>query len=227
MADAPYPDQLIRDLTACSNPPLVPEISLRLATPACALWRATEADLARMDLRDPFWAFCWPGGQALARFLLDHPEIVRGKRVLAFGAGGGVEAIAAAMAGAAIVRAADEDPLALACCRQNAALNGVRIETAGEPLLGASLAGWAVVLAADVCYEADLAARVTRWLLAEAGADREVLLSDPARGYFDPRGWRRLIELRAPADTDVDGRHWVNTGVYSVESAPNPGRSVY
>lgn len=223
----PASEDLIRQLTECAHPPLVPEIKLRLATPACPLWSATARDLGRMKLRDPFWAFCWPGGQALARFLLDEPRLVSGRRVLAFGAGGGVEAIAAAMAGAALVQASDEDPLAVACCLQNAASNGVRLQAKAESILGTRLDEWDVVLAADVCYEADLAERVTGWLLLEASEGREVLLSDPARGYFDPRGWRRLAELRAPADTDVEGRHWVRTGIYSAGPASNSGRSVY
>lgn len=208
------PRARVLELTRAARPLLCPELRLRLATPDCALWRATEADLQALGLADPFWAFCWAGGQALARFLLDSPAEVAGRRVLAFGAGGGVEAVAAARAGAARVRAVDTDPLARAACAVNAERNEVQLEVDSRPGLGDDPAGWDVVLAADVCYQPELARSVVGWLERTAGAGRRVLLSDPARGHFDPGGWTRRAELRAPADTDVAGRHWVATAIY-------------
>jgi predicted nicotinamide N-methyase len=204
----------VRRLTREAQPLLCPELRLHLATPDCALWRATEAELQALGLADPYWAFCWPGGQALARFLLDTPAEVAGRRVLAFGAGGGVEAVAAGLAGAARVRAVDADPLARAACALNAERNGVQLEIDSRPGLGDDPAGWDMLLAADVCYQPELARAVVGWLQRTAGAGRRVLLSDPARGHFDPGGWTRRAELRAPADTDVAGRYWVPTAIY-------------
>lgn len=138
--------------TVATNVPLVPEITLRLADESTALWRATETWLEARNVPPPYWAFAWAGGQALARYVLDHPALVAGRTVVDFGTGGGIVAIAAALARAARVIAADRDPVALACCALNAALNGVRV----EPLLTAGvddLPPSDVLLAGDVFYE--------------------------------------------------------------------------
>ena len=113
--------------TAIAAPPLLPEIRLHLATEITPIWQATEETLARSGLPPPYWAFAWVGGQALARYLLDHPEIVAGRSVLDFGAGSGLVAIAAAKAGAASVLAAEIDHFAAAAIAANATLNGVAI----------------------------------------------------------------------------------------------------
>ncbi len=122
------PADFVRRNTAIAAPPLVPEIRLHLATEVTPIWQATEESLARGAVPPPFWAFAWAGGQALARYLLDHPETVAGRAVLDFGAGSGLVAIAAAKAGAAAVTAAEIDPFAAAAIAVNAALNGVAIE---------------------------------------------------------------------------------------------------
>src|SRR5690349_24471101 len=116
----------IRANTAAAAAPLVPEIRLHLAGEITPLWQATEASLARDQLPPPYWAFAWAGGQALARHILDHPGLVRGRSVLDFGAGSGVVAIAAAMAGAQVT-AAEIDPFAAAAIALNAGLNKVEI----------------------------------------------------------------------------------------------------
>lgn len=163
--------------------PHAPELSLHVADEATALWEKTEEELGRLGLPPPFWAFAWAGGQALARFVLDRPETVAGRRVLDFAAGSGLVAIAAAKAGAARVEAADIDPFARAAMPLNAAVNGVTILPRGEDLIGTD-EGWDVVLAGDICYERDLAERVIAWLerLAERGAT--VLIGDPGRAYL-------------------------------------------
>jgi predicted nicotinamide N-methyase len=153
------PEELVLQHTVVATPPLCPELRLHLVTETCPLWRATEADLARLGLSEPYWAFCWPGGQALARHLLDHPALVAGARVLDFGAGSGVEAIAALRAGAAHALAADIDPLAGVACRLNARLNDVALEVTDEDLVGSDR-GWDVVLVGDMFYERRLAERV-------------------------------------------------------------------
>src|SRR5437868_15456592 len=121
------PADFVREQTAITAPPLVPEIRLHLATEVTPIWQATEERLVRSGLPPPFWAFAWAGGQALARYLLDHPETVAGRELLDFGAGSGLVAIAAAKAGAARVIAAEIDPFATAAIAINAALNDVEI----------------------------------------------------------------------------------------------------
>src|SRR5580692_869145 len=121
------PAAFVRANTAIGSPPLVPEIRLHLATEVTPIWQATEESLARFGTPPPFWAFAWAGGQALARYLLDHPETVAGKEVLDICSGSGIVAIAAAKAGAAKVVAAEIDPFAATAIALNTALNDVSI----------------------------------------------------------------------------------------------------
>lgn len=201
----------IRANTAVEAPPLVPEIRLRLASEAVPLWEAGERELAATGLPPPYWAFAWAGGQALARFLLDHPDRAAGKRVLDFAAGSGLPAIAAAKAGAAAVTASEIDPFAAAAVGLNAALNGVRISVVEADVIDAdddAGADWDVVLAGDVFYERDLAARVEPWLRRLAGRGATVLVGDPGRGFLPRAGLDRLIAYavrtdRALEDTDL------------------------
>ena len=158
----------VRAHTALATLPFLPEIRLHLATELTPLWQATEDTLAVQGLAPPYWAFAWVGGQALARYLLDEPEAVRGKRVLDFAAGSGVAGIAALKAGAAAVTASELEPLALAAIALNAAANGVALTLCGEDLTEAPASGWDVILAGDVCYERPMAERVAGWLEAAA-----------------------------------------------------------
>ena len=174
----------VRDNTAVERPPLVPEVALHLASEVVPLWQATEADLAETGLPPPFWAFAWAGGQALARFLLDEPDWVAGKRVLDFAAGSGVQGIAAALAGAARVEASEIDRFALAALALNAEANGVALELRDADVIDLPNPGWEVVLAGDVCYERPMAARVGRWLGGLAREGATVLMGDPGRTYL-------------------------------------------
>ena len=126
------PGAFLRENTRLDHAPLVPEIVLFLASEITPIWLASEDWLREKNIEPPFWAFAWPGGQALARHILDHPEIVAGKRVLDFAAGGGIAAIACAMAGAASVEAAEIDPLAVAAINLNARQNGVNVTALSE-----------------------------------------------------------------------------------------------
>ena len=179
------PAAFIRANTRLLPVPHAPEIALHVADEATALWEKTEDELQAIGLPPPFWAFAWAGGQALARYVLDHPETVAGRHVLDFASGSGLAAIAAAMAGAARVTASDLDPFALRAIPLNAAANGVAdwIEPVGTDLIG-NEGSWTCVLAADICYERDLARAVTDWLhgLHERGA--LVLIGDPGRTYL-------------------------------------------
>jgi predicted nicotinamide N-methyase len=176
----------VRAHTALAAPPLVPEVRLYLASEVTPLWEATEATLAAAYVPPPYWAFAWPGGQALARYVLDHRETVQGKRVLDFAAGSGVTAIAAARAGAAAVEAAEIDAIAIAALALNAATNEAAVTCTDADLVGSD-GGWDVVLAGDVCYERPMAERVTPWLQQLARRGAVVLLGDPGRAYLPPR----------------------------------------
>lgn len=187
--------------------PHAPELVLHVADEATELWQKTEEELGEIGLPPPFWAFAWAGGQALARYVLDHPETVRGKRVLDFASGSGLVAIAAMKAGAAEVTACDIDPFAVTAIGLNAQANGVTIEPIQVDLVGRD-EGWDTVLAGDICYERDLALRVTDWLLSLSRRGATVLIGDPGRSYL-PKG--RLEELavyevpvtRSLEDSDV------------------------
>jgi predicted nicotinamide N-methyase len=182
------PAVFIRHNTVIATPPLIPEIRLHLATEVTPIWQATEETLARAGVPPPFWAFAWVGGQALARFVLDHPEEVTGRAVLDFGAGSGLVAIAAAKAGAARVLAAEIDQFGVAAIATNAELNGVSIAVTSADLLGTVDTSWEVVTAGDVCYEKAMADRVTPWLTALAAQGSLVLLGDPGRTYLARTG---------------------------------------
>ncbi len=201
------------------RPFLVPEIRLHLVTDACALWKATDADLEALGLPAPYWAFAWSGGQALARHLLDHPEEVANKTVLAFGAGGGVEAIAAALAGARRVVASDLDPFAVEAIALNAALNGVHIDATTEDFIGQDDPAWEVVLAADVTYETELANRVTDWLTSLQVRGATVRMADPRRGFLAAERLEVVAEYQAPSDVDIDGSDLRPTPIYRLRHA--------
>lgn len=194
----------VRGNTDVGSSPLCPEITLHLATEMMPLWKSTEETLSVSDLPPPLWAFCWAGGQVLARYILDNPVIVRGKRVLDFATGGGVSAIAAAKAGALSVCANDADNFALAAAQANADLNGAEIETTGENLIGKENTGWDVVLAGDICYDRALAERAIPWLRTLVRAGTLVLLGDPGRPYLPADGLEELARYSAPTPLESE-----------------------
>lgn len=210
MAD---PTAFIRTQTALTAPPLVPEIRLHLASEVTPLWRATEATLAARDVPPPYWAFAWPGGQALARYVLDNPERVAGRRVLDFAAGSGLAGIAAARGGAEAVTAADVDAHAAAAIALNAAANGVTIDILHDDPIDRPSA-WDVVLAGDICYEQPMAERATNWLRRLAAAGTEVLLGDPGRSYRPADGLVELARYRVPTSLDLETRTECETVVW-------------
>jgi predicted nicotinamide N-methyase len=196
---------------------LCPEIRLHLVTARCPLFRATEDEAAEAGLVEPYWAFCWAGGQALARYVLDNPEQFAGRSVLDFGAGGAVEGIAAALVGAAVL-AADIDPMAVEAARLNAELAGVVLRTTTEDLVGCVDRAWDVVLAGDVFYGYEMATPLVTWLRALAARGAAVLIGDPERGFLDTSGLVRLARYDAPADNDADGSFLRPTTVYRIAS---------
>jgi predicted nicotinamide N-methyase len=212
------PAAFVRAQTTLAAPPLVPEIRLHLATEVTPLWRATEATLVATGLPPPYWAFAWPGGQALARHLLDHPALVRGRRVLDFAAGSGLTAIAAAKTGAAGVAAADIDGFALAAINLNAAANGVALEIIGDDLTDRPNV-WDVVLAGDVCYERPMAERATAWLRSLAGAGALELLADPGRSYLPTGGLTEIARYQVPTSRELEDRERRETVIWQLLAA--------
>jgi predicted nicotinamide N-methyase len=190
-------DGFIRAQTRLLPVPHAPEISLHLADEATELWRKTEEELGEIGLPPPFWAFAWAGGQALARYLLDHPDLVAGKTLLDFASGSGLVAIAAAKAGAARAEGCDIDAFAGAAMRLNAEANGVAVIPRVEDLIGRD-EGWDVVVAGDVSYERDMAQAVTDWLDALRRRDATVLIGDPGRTYLARERLEAVAEYRVP-----------------------------
>ena len=209
----------VRRNTAITAPSLVPEISLYLATEIAPIWQATEDTLALSALPPPFWAFAWAGGQALARFLLDHPERVAGRSVLDFGAGSGIVAIAAAKAGAASVLAAEIDHFAAAAIAANASLNDVAIAVTTTDLLDTVDARWEVVTAGDVCYERPMADRVMGWLRGLAARGTLALLGDPGRAYLPSEGLIERAHYLVPTSRELEDRDIRDAIVWQVLSA--------
>ena len=200
------PTAFVLGNTEIKAPPLVPEIRLRLTTEVTPLWQATEESLSRGPVPPPFWAFAWAGGQALARYLLDHPETVAGREVLDIGSGSGIVAIAAAMAGARAVTAAEIDPFALAAIALNAPLNGVRLRIESRDLLDRGAAGWGIALAGDVCYEEPMASRAVALLRRIAARGRPALLGDPGRAYLPREGLVELARYIVPTSREIEDR---------------------
>jgi predicted nicotinamide N-methyase len=204
--------------TTLAAPPLCPELPLYTATGSIELWQATETFLERPNLPPPFWAFAWPGGQALARHLLDHPELVRGFHVLDFASGGGLQAIAAARAGAARVTATEIDPLALEMMALNFATSGVEVEVSGADVVDTD-GGWDVVLAGDVCYEKTMSERIVAWLRRLSARGALVLMGDPGRTYLPKAGLTAVATHDVPTTLDLEDRTSRRTVVWRVDAA--------
>lgn len=182
--------------------PGVPEIRLHRAGPASGLMRLAEAD---PDFGSPYWARPWGGGLALARHVLDHPETVRGKRVLDLGAGSGLVAVAAMLAGAGAATAADVDPYAVTATRLNAAANGVIVEAVLEDLIEGDPPNVDLLLVGDLFYDAALAARVMAFLRRCRAAGRQALIGDPWRAFLPSEGLSVVAEYPVADYGDPDG----------------------
>jgi predicted nicotinamide N-methyase len=199
--------------TALIAPPHVPEIRLHLADEAHELWHRTEAELEAIGLEPPFWAFAWAGGQGLARHVLDHPETVRGRSVLDFASGSGLVAVAAAIAGARAVLAADIDPFCAAAVMLNAGENGVALDFTAEDLIGSSGA-WEVLLAGDVFYDRALADRLMPWFAALASKGTTVLVGDPGRAYLPRERFEALATYEVPVTRMLEDAEVKRTTVW-------------
>jgi predicted nicotinamide N-methyase len=194
--------------------PLAPEISLHLADGGVGLFDGTAGAFSS-DVPPPFWLFVWAGGQALARYVLDHPETVRGRTVVDVASGSGVAAIAAARAGAAHVTALDVDPLAVAAAARNAAANQVTVDTRASDV--ADLDGPAdVILAGDVFYTRTVADRMAARLRRAARDGTRILVGDPGRGYFPDRLFTQVAEYVVPVPAALEEAESLVTGVWEM-----------
>jgi predicted nicotinamide N-methyase len=185
--------------TSLTEVPLVPEVRLQLADEAIELWQYTEKFSGGVRLPPPFWAFAWAGGQALARYVLDNPGLVRGRRVLDVAAGSGLVAIAAVKAGAAQVTAVEIDPLAVTAMGVNAAANGVAVDVLLADVLPGDGGDAEVVLAGDVFYSREMTGQVLDFLRRVVGRGAECLVGDPGRAYLP----REHLDLVAVYDVPV------------------------
>ena len=189
-------DAFVRRHTILTETLLVPEVRLWLAGHAHDIFQI-GAEFSGGWALPPYWAFAWPGGQGLARYLLDWPELVRGKRILDLGAGSGIQSIAAMKAGARSALCADIDPLAEAAARRNALLNGVRLETTMVDLLGTSPDADLIIIG-DLVYEPELETRVGAFLQAAARSRTPVLFGDRTTSRRPPLAFELLAEYVAP-----------------------------
>ena len=209
----------IRLNTRLRSVPHVREISLHVAEESVPIWQKTEEELGAIGLAPPYWAFAWAGGQALARYLLDHRETVAGKRVLDLAAGSGLVAIAAAKAGAVPVIAADIDAFTEAAITLNAAANNVYIEIITQDLLdhpAPQTPRYDVIVVGDMFYERDTAARALAFLDRNAAAGSRVLIGDPGRSYLPKERLTRLAEYSVPVTRELEDMEIKRTSVWEL-----------
>ncbi len=206
----------VRNNTQLVSPPLLPELRLHLVTELTPLWRATADVLEREELPPPFWAFAWAGGQGLARYVLDHPELVRGKRVLDFATGAGLVGIAAGLAGAAAVEGTEIDPFSVAAARLNAEANAVAMVVHERDVIGDACAGFDVLLAGDVFYERAMAESCMAWFRERAAAGMTVLVGDPVRYYSQSAGMERVATFMVPTSCEIEDSDLRESRVFRV-----------
>lgn len=212
----------IRANTAIMTPPHVPEIRLHMADEAHDLWHRTEEELAQIGLPPPFWAFAWAGGQGLARYVLDTPACVRDRRVLDFATGSGLVAIAAALAGAKIVTAADIDPFCETAVKLNAQLNAVKIAYEDRDLVGDQLPQVETLLAGDVFFDREMSSLLVPWFSALAEGGTEILVGDPGRAYLPRENLTLLAEYAVPVTRALEDAEVKRTCVWRFGAGGRP-----
>ena len=208
----------IRQNTSVMTPPLVPEVKLHLAHEAVPLWQKTEEELGEMGLPPPFWAFAWAGGQALARYVLDHTDTVENLKVLDLATGSGLVAIAAAQAGSASIVAADIDEFATTAAGMNAELNCVNLDIKLEDLLPQAPPSADIILVGDLFYEKTLAARCLAWLREAQGQGAKVFIGDPGRSYLPKDQLEKLAEYNVPVTRDLEDAEIKRTSVWALRA---------
>ena len=212
------PEGFIRQHTRLMPVPHAPELVLHLADEATALWQKTEDELGAIGLPPPFWAFAWAGGQALARYVLDHPETVAGRRVLDFASGSGLVAVAAMKAGAAHVAAYDIDRFAVAAIGLNATANGVAVAAFAADVLGRFDLAAEVILAGDIFYDRDIAAAALAWLEGWRARGATVLIGDPGRTYLPRERLACLATYEVPVSRDLEDMEIKRSSVWGLKA---------
>jgi predicted nicotinamide N-methyase len=208
----------IRQNTSVMSPPLVPEIKLHLAHEAVPLWQKTEEELGEMGLAPPFWAFAWAGGQALARYVLDHSDGVKNLRVLDLATGSGLVAIAAVQAGSASIVATDIDEFATTAAEMNAEINRVSLDIKLEDVLHRQPPLADVILVGDLFYEKTLAARCLAWLRLAQEQGAKVFIGDPGRSYLPEEQLEKLAEYNVPVTRDLEDAEIKKTSVWQLRA---------
>jgi len=208
----------IRQNTNVMSPPLVPEIRLHLAHEAVPLWQKTEEELGEMGLAPPFWAFAWAGGQALARYVIDHSDRVENLRVVDLATGSGLVAIAAVQAGSASIIATDIDEFATTVAEMNAELNQVSLDIKLEDVLHRQPPSADVILVGDLFYEKTLAARCLTWLRQAQGQGAKVFIGDPGRSYLPKEQLEKLAEYNVPVTRDLEDAEIKKTAVWQLRA---------
>jgi predicted nicotinamide N-methyase len=204
--------------TRLLSPPLVPEIRLHLAEESLPIWRKTEEELGEMGLPPPYWAFAWAGGQALARYILDHGDQIRGRTVIDIGAGSGLSAIAAAKVGASRVEASDIDAIAVSAMNLNAAANDVSIRPTTDDWLSGAPPAADVVLIGDLFYERPLAERVMAFVQAAAARGSLVLVGDPRRNYFPTDAFAAVAQYEVPVTRELEDAEIKRAAVWQLRA---------
>lgn len=204
----------IRANTGRLAPPLVPEILLHLAEESLPIWQKTEEELGEINVPPPFWAFAWAGGQALARYVLDDPDLVAGKRALDLGAGSGLVAIAAMRAGAASAEANDPDPLAAIAAELNARINAVEVSVSRNDKLGTDPSIYDVILIGDLFYEKPVSERVLAFAQRAQAAGCTVLIGDPNRYYCPTDKLTCLVTYKVPVTRELEDAEIKATSVW-------------
>lgn len=206
----------LKDNTKILCPPLVPEVRLHLAEETLPIWQKTEEDLLKHNIPPPFWAFAWAGGQALARYLLDHPGQVADRKVLDIGTGSGLSAIAAGLAGAADLLASDIDPLAVIATELNAELNGATVNVTSDNMLDQPPGPFALILIADLFYERGLAEDALTYIKRAKADGAKVLVGDPSRSYFPREEFKCLETYHVAVTRDLEDALIKETAVWQL-----------
>ncbi len=204
----------IRANTKLLAPPLVPEVGLHLAEESLPIWRKTEEELGQMNIPPPFWAFAWAGGQALARYILDNRETVATKSVLDLGAGSGLIAIAAMIAGAASAEANDPDPFAQSAATLNAIENNVQLTATRDDKLSTDPSQFDTILIGDLFYEKALAERVMAFARCAIDSNALVLIGDPNRYFCPSDELEEIARYAVPVTRELEDSEIKSTAVW-------------
>ena len=216
LQDDPRQRRFVLANTRLERPPHVPEVQLLLAEDVTTVWQRTEDELGGPGREPPYWASAWAGGQAVARYLLDHPHVVAGRSVLDLASGSGLCAIAAAKAGASSVTASDIDELSVVAIVENAAVNGVAVHAVLQDVLVAEPPAVELVLAGDVSYERGMAERVFRWLRSCRSRGIDVLVGDPGRAFLPRSGLVEVARYEITGDPTLENAGVRHAAVFTL-----------